>query len=830
MKSGLGALLAKPALSLFKSFDFVKFMTALSKREPGASYIQRPNLPPPAFLDQEDIARLAVDLAERSLAAKGEPVGRRELEAQAEIISCRYDPELHMMLRAGTMNIISHLFQSGQPNQEPPHEGSGEAPEDLGEIRPTLPPLFISNDARELDNVGPLIQARDEGRGVVYLINHSSHWDEFIFNVFLDQNNLNLPLFAAGQNMMATPSLTRIFMVGSYVILRSGASRAYLSTLFHYCQALGEMGKPQGIFLEAWSGGARTRDGSLRYPRRLIALQGALAARSDVLVQPVVISYSRVPEDLGLSEGRGLTSWLNGNHMLRELMKRPWQPKESLIQGLKNLYGRTYVGFGRGRLVSDLAAELAETPGGELTLDEFASLYAIREIARDKKIMTPHIAARAMERARNWPGLLDAAERAVEDVRAYHQRTFDRDPDFEDFFREHSLAEALEDGLRSLRARKVIGRRLWFSRKLPRIKATHGLAYYATHGDRRLYSPSAKENFVVCGSGPWAFGLVSYLGRRTLGDKKYNNSSLTLYDRGEETMAQLAYERTLAGHFPDSRLPKNIFPTHDHTAAFRKATEVVVAVPPWRVEDSLKVILAEARELRSLIIASRGFDPQSHRLTMQIAWEASVAAGRPKISILALSGPFSPQALVGDDGGVWTLAGEVRSGRASEALLFKFGKFRVNISPDPIGVQMAAALADAYALYGFQVEKQRKIRSLPLETAAFVREVSVEAKSLTLALGGQPQTFEADNPAWISEFIIRSMSGPGPSQSWLNALKSEKAPGLLAPARTELLDQWPDPWATGYFSIHSAYLTAKHLGLNLPHLEEANRLFWSNGD
>jgi len=823
MKSGLGALLAKPALALFKNFDFVKFMTALSKREPGASYIQRPNLPPPAFPDQEDIARLAVDLAERSLAEKGEPVGRRELEAQADIISCRYDPDLHVMLRSAAVNIISHLFQSRQPGQTVP--AAAEVPDG----RAALPPLFLSGDARELGNLGPLIRARDEGRGVVYLINHSSHWDEFIFNVFLDQNSLNMPLFAAGQNMMATPSLTRLFMIGSYVIVRSGASRAYLSTLFHYCQALGEMGKPQGIFLEAWSGGARTRDGSLRYPRRLIALQGALAARNDVLVQPVVISYSRVPEDLGLSEGRGLASWLNGNHILRELMKRPWQPKESLIRGLKNLYGRTYVGFGRGRLVSDLAAELAETPGSELTLDEFASLYAIRDIARDKKIMTTHIAARALERARNWPGLLDAAERAMDDVRTYHQRTFGQDPDFEDFFQEQGLAEALEDGLRSLQARRVIGRRPWFSKKLPPVKATHGLAYYATHGDRRLYSPSAKENFVVCGSGAWAFGLVSYLGRRTLGDKKFNNSSLSLYDRGEETMAHLAYERTLAG-FPDHRLPKNVFPTHDHTAAFRKATEVVVAVPPWRVDEALKTILAEAGELRSLIIASRGFDPQSHRLTMQIAWEAAVAAGRPKISILALSGPFSPQALVGDEGGVWTLAGEVRSGRASEALLFKFAKFRVNISPDPIGVQMAAALADAYALYGFQLDKQRKIRSLPLEMAAFIREISAEAKSLTLALGGQPQTFEADNPAWISEFIIRSLAGPGPSQSWLNALKSEKAPGLLAPARAELLDQWPDPWATGYFSIHSAYLTAKHLGLTLPHLEEANRLFWSSGD
>jgi len=807
VKSKIGSFLAKPALAFFKRFDFVEFMDSIARREPGASYIQRPDLPPPAFLDQEEIARLAVDLAERSLAERGEPVGRRELETQADIISCHYDPDLHNTLRAAGGNIISHLFQSHDPER-----------------------MFLSPDGRELRNIEPLTRARAEGRGVVYLINHTSHWDEFIFDVFLDRNNLGLPLFAAGQNMMATPSLTRIFMMGSYVILRSGASRAYLSTLFHYCQALGELGKSQGIFLEAWSGGARTRDGSLRYPRRLIALQGALAARNDVLVQPVVISYSRVPEDLGMSEGRGMTSWLNGNHMARGLLSRPWQPREGLIRGLKNLYGRTYVGFGRGRLVSELAAEQAEQGHSELTLDEYASLYAIREIARDKKIMTPQVAARALALARKYQSLDEAAARCIEEIRDYHHRTFNQEPDFEDFFEEHGLSEALADGLASLKARKVIGRKPLFAKgiRLPKVRAPHGLAYYATHGDRRLYSPSAKENFVVCGSGAWAFGLVSYLGRRTLGDKKYNNSSLTLYDRDEETMSFLAYERTLEAHFPDHRLPKNIFPTHDHTAAFRKATEVIVAVPPQRVDETLQVILAEARELRSLIIASRGFDPQSHRLTMQIAWEAAVSAGRPKISILALSGPFSPTALVGEDGGLWTLAGEVRGGRASEALLFKYGKFRVNTSPDPIGVQMAAALADAYSLYGLWINRQKKMFNQPQETAAFVREISAEAKSLALALGGQPQTFEADNPAWASEFLIRFMSGPGPNQSWMNAIKADKTPAELAPIRAELADQWPDPWATGYFSIHSAYLTAKHLGLTLPHLEEANRLFWSS--
>jgi glycerol-3-phosphate dehydrogenase len=809
MNNRISSFLAKKSWALFRRFDVVRFMENLARLEPGAGYAARTGPVIPAFDDQAEVARLAVDLAERSLAGRGEPVGRRELEAQAAIISCRYDAGIHQMLRSSAINIVTGLFGAGSESLER---------------------LFLSQDARELANLPRLREARREGRGVVYLINHSSHWDEFIFDAFLDIHGLGLPLFAAGQNMMATPSLGKLLMIGSYVILRTGASRAYLSTLFHYCQALGERGKSQGIFLEAWSGGARTRDGSLRYPRRLIALQGSLAARNDTFVQPVVISYSRIPEDQGLSEGRSLASWLNGHHLIRELVKRPWTPRESLLNGLKGLYGRTYVGLGRGRLASELAAEMERSEGGhsELTLDEYASLFAIREIARDKKIMTTQVASRAFSLLKKTGNLAEAAARAVEEARDYHRRTFGQEPDFEDFFKERGLAAALEDGLESLAARRVIRRGLlsrWTGRA-PRILARHSLAYYATHGDRRLYSPSAKENFVVCGSELWALALVSYLGRRTLGDKKYHNSSLTLYDREERVMTALADERTPAA-LPDQRLPKNVFPTHDHTAAFRKATEVVVAVPPQRMEETLALIMTEARELRSLIIASRGFDPQSHRLTMQIAWETAVAAGRGSINILALSGPFTPETLfLGDDaGGLWTLAGEVRGGRASEALLFKFGKYRVTTSPDPIGVQMAAALADAYALYA-ALRRPAETGAAP-EAAAFLREISAEAKSLSLAMGGQPQTFEADNPAWLAEYLIRAAHRPAPTAAWLTALKNETALGGGS-ARRELAAQWPEPWANGYFSINSAFITAKHLSLNLPHLEEANKLLWQN--
>jgi glycerol-3-phosphate dehydrogenase len=799
----LKGLLNKPLKAALKRVDFVKLMIRLSLLEPGRSYAERDALGP-AFPDQEQIARLAVDLAERAAEAKGDRAPlRRELQGHVDLISCRYDWELHRTSKAACYNVITHLFETVDTDC-----------------------LYVSKDRRELRHLDKLKKARDDGIGVVYLVNHTSHFDEFIFNVFLDSWGFQLPLFAAGQNMMATPSLTKLFMLGSYVIVRKGASRSYLSALFHYCQALAEMGKPQGIFLEAWSGGARTRDGSLRYPRRLVTIQGALAARGDVIIQPVVVSYSRVPEDLDLSEGRSLLSWANGTR-LSGVLKSPLSPLEGLARGAKGLFGRTFVGFGEGRFLSELVEERAKDPQG-LELDEFTALYAIKEIARDKKIMASQLAALGLGLAmkRGTLDVVACAEESLDVIRDYHVRVFDAEPDQEDFVRDHPMKDVVEDGLKSLRMRGVVGSSPWVRKRLPRVLSPHGLTYYATHSDRRLYSPAGKENMVVCGGGPWGFAMVTFVGRRTIGDRKFHNSSLSLFDPDEQLVQEIADSRSRP-EFPELRLPKNVFPTSDSVEAFRKANDVIIAGPPDRAGAMLATVFGSAPELRSLILAVRGFDPLTHRLAVQMAWEAAAAAGRPEVNILALSGPFEPQDLVSDKGGLWLLAGPKRGEKHPETPLFRFGRFKVRESHDPLGVEIAAALADAYSLYGAYLKAHRELKG-PEDLARFVMEVSSEAKLLALALGAKPDTFDADSPAWLAEFVYSALSAAKLPTVKLAAQKGGDALKELAVEREEegSSERWPDRGLLGFQAVHSAHLIAKHISLKTPHLERADKIFW----
>ena len=133
-------------------------------------------------------------------------------------------------------------------------------------------------------------------------------------------------------------------------------------------------------------------------------------------------------------------------------------------------------------------------------------------------------------------------------------------------------------------------------------------------------------------------------------------------------------------------------------------------------------------------------------------------------------------------------------------------------------------MIDAYALYGAVLHHQKGLKETT-DKISFIREVSHEAKTLAIALGGQPSTFEADHPAWLPGLLTAFLTG-----SLRPTVKLAATRGVEALrdhlAERPLSSIWPDEGAEGYYSIHSAHLIAKHLSLGLPHLEAANKMFW----
>jgi glycerol-3-phosphate dehydrogenase len=822
-----------PVVQAGRRLDVVQLLERISLALPGRWWRERFPEIPPEYPDKDQIVARTVQLARADVNQRGIEADDEEIWEHARLISTQYDHQVHEIFAYGVITVLAHLFRHQQ-----------------------LPAMFMSADRREVAHADTMRQARQKGLGIIALSNHSSHLDELILGFVLFHEKLGLPLFAAGQNMMATPSLERLLMTGSYRIVRKGASKAYLTTLFDYCRTLADMGKMQGIFLEAWAGGARTRDGSLRYPRRLITLQGALAGDQDVLIQPVAISYDRVPEDAALANRRGPASWLHG-YRTRELLRRP---RRGLWEGLRGIYGRAYCTYSRPWLLSELR-EMHRAENSDLELDEYVALQSMKAVARDKKVMASHLAAQGLLRARaqGMDDLVEATAQARQLIEDYHRRTFGVEPDFEDFIRNQPLEVVVHEGLKSLGVRRAVGFR-GLKRRVY-VRDENLLQFYATHGDRRLYSPSARENIVVIGGGQFGFALSWLVGNRALEEKRFQAASVTMYDPRPELVdviadhrrhpttdektrrswmvvkgagARAAVREVVMGlrhpwrPFPDAPLPKNVFVTVDTDSAFRKATEVIMAVGHQYLEPAVEALLLTANRPPTLILATRGFDPQTHKLPYFIVQDLARRHGLRFEAVLTLAGNIAPEEVLTGRSGVMILAGPKPQAEPL-ADLFTRGDLETTVSDDPVGVALAAALVQAYVVWGTFLRRTGRIKD-SRDLGRYVARVSAEAARLAKALQARPETFAAHSEVWTAAMIAAGLGGDsvrfGRDAGDLGR-RGELTSERLAKLARRYAENLGRP-LEGYTSIHSACIVAKQLGVDLPDLVEADQTFFGD--
>ncbi len=803
--------LNKSLIKALNRVDFIRLLEKISHSPTGAPWYSLYQDLKPHWADQEEVARLAVDLTLAQLREEGLQPKRADIQALVDNIKVAYDLKAHLYGQAGLSTILSVVFSHQDP------------------ARP-----FISPDSHEIAHVEKLKEYQDRGLGVLYLINHSSHLDEFLLDCVSGYSGLDLPIFAAGANMMVIGSLAKLLMSGSYVVQRRGSIRPGLASLFNYCRAISETGHQQGIFLEAWHGGARSRDGGLRYPRRLVTLRGALDGEKDMVVQPVALSYSVVPEDLSLAARQGPRCWVRGAGTARTMGLAAIHPLSFWWRTMENIYGRAYLAMPEPLLLSDLKKAHAAARI-ELELDEYVGLTTIREIAKHKKIMASQLTARGLWRAarRGESNLVSATERELERLTEYHKATFGQEPDLEDFILNHSIPEILQDGLTTLRKRGVIdsfSKRLLtkeksVSRKLPQVLTHRGLAFYATHGDRRIYSPTADKNLVVVGGGDWSFALTHLIGHRILEEKSYLNASLTLFDSNPETAREMNVMRTPKGRFEEVRLPRNAFVTSDPPSAFRQASEVILASPPDEMVQQLKTVLTQSEQPLRLVVASCGFEPESDRLPCRVALDLAAEMGRSDIEVYALVGPVSEDDLVEFRPATGVLAGPERS-LSVVADLFNWPPVGVELSTDPLGVQAAAGLARVYSLWGNILTRSGQMKGAAT-LGHYMARSAAEATQLGLALGGSSESFAASSAAWTATFLTEGLSGPAYRFAHkLGGSIKKKEPLVKEAAKLHQQMEAAGQDIPAYRDLRSALRLAWKHKLDLPILFAAGEVIW----
>ncbi len=785
--------------------NFLKLMHRIAQSESGRPYLERYQSLPQDWTHAEQVSKRAVDLTMEQLLGENQIVERHEIEDLIKEIEIRYDRDNHIHAATAIRLIFDHLFDHNNPE---------------------LP--FTSKDGRDLQHIDILRQYREKGLGVLYLINHNSHLDEFIFDSLMQNLELGLPVFAAGQNMMAIHSIAQLLMTGSYVVLRKGASRHQMAALYNYCSALSRCGAQQGIFLEAWRGGARSRDGSLRYPKRLVAVRGAidLDPGQDMVIQPVALSYSVVPEDLMMCASKSAKTWINGMNRFKALINLPIHPLTSVYRAMENIYSRCYVSLPKPRRLSELNAEWQQDKRG-IEFDEFVTLDAITQIARTKKIMASQLTARTIIRARRYDLPKEKLEKTVRDemktITMYHRQTFGQSPDFEDFITQNDEETIMADGIQTLRNREVLSRWTKGSLGFPSIVTDIGLSYYATQGDRRLYSPTADQNIVVVGAGNWGFVLGNVVAGRLLENKAYSNASITIYEPRKKLVRHMGKERLGPGRFKDKPLSKNVFVTYDKASAFRKASDVIVAVKPEAFEAQMREIISVSEQHLKIIIGTRGFIPGTPILPFHMVQNLLVEYERTDMDVLTLAGPLDTEDLIESSALSGIIAGQGHFPDEIAALIFGPDKYPL-ISSDPIGIQAADILARVYALCVNTLMVCTEGKK-GLVTGKLFAQATEEAMALTLAMGASPATFNTSAIPWTATFTALTTDGAIKElgEKLGTAVKKGKSPNRIL---KKLSNKWRQSGKKVQLvaDLESALACGEQREVELPLLREAYQL------
>lgn len=215
----------------------------------------------------------------------------------------------------------------------------------------------IEYDRTDLERIRELAK---EGT-LVLLPSHKSHIDYLILSYVFNEENLQLPLIAAGDNLGFFPLGPLLRRGGAFFIRRSfKGDRLYSSVVDAYVRRLIKDGYPIEVFLE----GGRSRNGKLLAPKfglltMLVEAALNVPGRPTYFI-PVSIGYERVVEASSYERE------LQGGDKSRE-------DAGGLLRStdvLRHRYGRINLEFGESLSLPQVRAELGLSEEGALSAEQ----------------------------------------------------------------------------------------------------------------------------------------------------------------------------------------------------------------------------------------------------------------------------------------------------------------------------------------------------------------------------------------------------------------------------------------------------------------------------
>jgi glycerol-3-phosphate dehydrogenase (NAD(P)+) len=543
-----------------------------------------------------------------------------------------------------------------------------------------------------------------------------------------------------------------------------------------FSAALAEAGENQVLFARTSRYTVRSRDGILREPYVPHGVIAGVKAAGKALVIPVAVSYAAIPEDSHLTSPKFFP--------VLTMFPRAWAIMLPLLLGLGNadkIFKYLEGVFG------DVSVDIGEP--FELTDDDSLSLQrishrAIEEIARNKMIHTTQLVAKVLNSAEPMDSrtIRLKLEQEIENTKLFFKTRYRKDPPFHPLI-DSDLPGAVSQGLRILTRRGAVSRLLF--KRAYSVANPLLVRFYAYHADRRIYPLSGRNTLTVVNAGVWGYTLALHIGMNLLKKEELSGHSLVLYDSREDLIEKLTVEGKHPWHFKDIALPRSVRPEADLIAAVGDTSLILIVTPSKYFHSNLIRVLELAVDGSDLVIATKGFIPETGLLPCQTARQEMQRLGK-RMRISVLSGANLAHEIVQGGAGVTQLACEDYETFRRLRSLIETRLFRVVYSDDVIGTTISAALKNVYAI-GFGILEGSK-RAPENFLATYSTLVTAEIRKFGLLLGASPETFDAESQVWMADLLATCRGGRSASFGRDLASMEEKS-GKNKTARG-LLDQY----------------------------------------
>lgn len=230
----------------------------------------------------------------------------------------------------------------------------------------------------------------------------------------------------------------------------------------------------------------------------------------------------------------------------------------------------------------------------------------------------------------------------------------------------------------------------------------------------------------VIGAGSWGTALAILLAQ--------DNKPVVLWGHNKNHLTGIATQRCNQKYLPDITLPDSLSINTDLEQAVNASNVILISVPSHAFRDTLKKIAPFLKPQHSIAWASKGLEPETHKLLHTIVIE-ELGVER---ECAAVSGPtFAGEVAKGLPTAI-TVASSHDDFAASFATRLHSKTFRAYTTHDVIGVEVGGAVKNALAIaagiadgLGFGANTR----------AALITRGLAEMSRLGLTLGAEPETF-----------------------------------------------------------------------------------------